>query len=119
METRAGPAASPAANTAASHAVGSPARIETGPRPFAHLDTQLAPLYRRVMGVFTIAKQRFVVHLRPEDVTEALNADPLPEPVAPEQVNEALRSLRIWGNLRADPDTSRVTTVEDFYRARY
>ena len=46
-------------------------------------------------------------------------ADPLAEPVTTEQVNEALRSLQIWGNLRADPDTSRVTTVEDFYRARY
>jgi uncharacterized protein (TIGR02677 family) len=71
------------------------------------------------MGVFTAAKQRFVVHLRPEDVTEALRADPLGEPVTADQVAEALRSLEGWGNLRADPDTSRVTTVEDFYRARY
>jgi uncharacterized protein (TIGR02677 family) len=119
METRTGPAASPAADTAASPAAGWPIRIATGPRPFAHLDTQLAPLYRRVMGVFTAAKQRFVVHLRPEDVSEAICADPVGEPVAAEQVNEALRSLQSWGNLRADPDTSRVTTVEDFYRARY
>jgi uncharacterized protein (TIGR02677 family) len=96
-----------------------PARTVSGPRPFAHLDTQLAPLYRRVMGVFTAAKQRFVVHLRPDDVIEVLRADPLAEPVTTEQVTEALRSLQIWGNLRADPDTSRVTTVEDFYRARY
>jgi uncharacterized protein (TIGR02677 family) len=71
------------------------------------------------MGVFTAAKQRFVVHLRPEDVTEALRADPLGEPVTADQVAEALRKLEGWGNLRADPDTSRVTTVEDFYRARY
>jgi uncharacterized protein (TIGR02677 family) len=91
----------------------------SGPHPFAHLDAQLALLYRRVMGVFTAAKQRFVVHLRPEDVTEALRADPLGEPVTADQVAEALRSLEGWGNLRADPDTSRVTTVEDFYRARY
>jgi len=96
-----------------------PARTVSGPRPFAHLDTQLAPLYRRVMGVFTAAKQRFVVHLRPDDAIEALRADSLADPVTTEQVNEALRSLQIWGNLRADPDTSRVTTVEDFYRARY
>jgi uncharacterized protein (TIGR02677 family) len=36
-----------------------------------------------------------------------------------ETVAEALAQLREWGNLRADPDTSRVTTVEDFHRARY
>ena len=34
-------------------------------------------------------------------------------------MEDALRSLESWGNLRADPDTGRVTTVEDFYRARY
>ncbi len=88
-------------------------------RPFAHLDVPLAALYRRVMAVFIAAKQRFVVHLRPEDVAEALRHDGSWEPVAQEQLDEALRSLQGWGNLRADPDTGRVTTVEDFYRARY
>ena len=71
------------------------------------------------MGVFTTAKQRFVVHLRPEDVAEALRRDTNAVLISQEQVEESLRSLQLWGNLRADPDTSRVTTVEDFYRARY
>jgi hypothetical protein len=35
------------------------------------------------------------------------------------EVTAALRQLVEWGNLRADPDTSRVTTVEDFHRARF
>lgn len=87
-------------------------------RPFAHLDTSLAPLYRGVMTVFMNAKQRFVVHLRPEDVSEALRRDAVAH-TSQEQVEDALRSLEGWGNLRADPDTGRVTTVEDFYRARY
>jgi uncharacterized protein (TIGR02677 family) len=90
-----------------------------GARPFAHLDVPLTPLYRRVMAVFMAAKQRYVVHLRPEDVAEALRRDGHWESLSPEQVDEALRSLEGWGNLRADPDTGRVTTVEDFYRARY
>lgn len=85
---------------------------------FTHLDTPLAPLYRRVMNVFTANKRRFVVHLRPEDVAEALRADGS-APVGQDQVDKALSSLKDWGNLRADPDTGRVTTVEDFYRARY
>ena len=90
-----------------------------GARPFAHLDVPLAAVYRRVMAVFMAAKQRYVVHLRPEDVAEALRRDGHWEQLSPEQVGEALDSLEGWGNLRADPDTGRVTTVEDFYRARY
>lgn len=92
------------------------------PRPFAHLDVPLAALYRRVMGVFTANKQRFVVHLRPEDVAEALRRDGGSHdgsPVTQDAVDDALNQLTAWGNLRADPDTTRVTTVEDFYRARY
>src|SRR6266545_1442637 len=91
---------------------------EQQPRPFAHVDAPLAALYRRVMGVFTDNKRRFVVHLRPEDVAEALRRDG-GSAVAQEQVDGALKSLEEWGNLRADPDTSRVTSVEDFYRARF
>ncbi|KWX09799.1 hypothetical protein TR74_07440, partial [Carbonactinospora thermoautotrophica] len=87
-------------------------------RPFAHLDSPLTPLYRRVMRVFVEHKRRFVVHLRPEDVAEALRRDG-GAPVSQEAVDKALASLEGWGNLRADPDTSRVTTVEDFYRTRY
>ncbi|MBC6466732.1 TIGR02677 family protein [Actinomadura alba] len=87
-------------------------------RPFAHVDAPNAELYRRVMNVFTASKRRFVVHLRPEDVIGALRGDGGPA-VTQEQAEDALKSLEGWGNLRADPDTSRVTTVEDFYRARF
>jgi uncharacterized protein (TIGR02677 family) len=75
-------------------------------------------MYRRVMAVFRVSKQRFVVHLRPEDVTEGLRSDG-GAPASQEDVQEALVKLAEWGNLRATPDTSRVTTVEDFYRTRY
>lgn len=87
-------------------------------QPFAHVDAPLAPLYRRVMRVFDSSKRRFVVHLRPEDVVDALAADG-GQRVALDAVQNALDSLHEWGNLRADPDASRVTSVEDFYRARY
>ncbi|MEU9083744.1 DUF2397 family protein [Streptomyces sp. NPDC048357] len=42
-----------------------------GYSPFAHLTVQNTALYRQVMGVFVIAKERFAVHLRPEDVHAA------------------------------------------------
>lgn len=85
--------------------------------PFAHLTVQNTALYRQVMRVFVLAKERFAVHLRPEDVHAALPVEV--RPADAEAVAKALDSLVSWGNLRADPDTSRVTAVEDFYRKRF
>ena len=86
-------------------------------RPFAYLTTQNAELYRRVMLTFVAAKRRFVVHLRNDDVLDELSGGP--SSVDPKSVADALAQLVEWGNLRADPDTSRVTSVEDFHRARF
>jgi len=85
--------------------------------PFAHLAAPNAALYRRVMRVFLSAKERFAVHLRPEDVHAGL--EPEHRPADQDTVAKALDSLVGWGNLRADPDTARVTAVEDFYRKRF
>jgi uncharacterized protein (TIGR02677 family) len=85
--------------------------------PFAHLTAPHVDLYRAVMRVFLVAKERFAVHLRPDDVHAAL--PPGLRPAEPEAVVAALDSLTKWGNLRADPDTARVTAVEDFYRKRF
>lgn len=84
------------------------------PQPFAYLGTPNSQLYATVLSVFASAKQRFTVHLRPEDVL----ADwPGRAPEA-EALVQALDKLVDWGNLRSDADTGRVTTVEDFNRAR-
>ncbi|GGJ68270.1 TIGR02677 family protein [Streptomyces brasiliensis] len=88
-----------------------------GYTPFAHLTVPNAPLYRQVMITFLAAKERFAVHLRPEDVHAALPSEHRPADL--DTVVKALDSLVEWGNLRADPDTSRVTAVEDFYRKRF
>lgn len=85
-------------------------------QPFAHLTTENCALYRQMMGAFVRAKQEFSVHLRPEDVHLGLAAEERPSLDA---VATALERLARWGNLRADPDTSRVTALEDFYRARH
>ncbi|GAB3132260.1 TIGR02677 family protein [Microbispora hainanensis] len=84
----------------------------TRAQPFAHLSTPNAALYRAVLSAFAHAKDRFIVHLRPEDVAAELGQES-DEPLA-----QALNKLVEWGNLRADADTSRVTTVEDFHRRR-
>lgn len=71
------------------------------------------------MAEFVAAKRRFVVHLRIEDLHEALIRAQPDGHVQTDTVADALAQLVEWGNLRADPDTSRVTTVEDFHRARF
>jgi uncharacterized protein (TIGR02677 family) len=88
-------------------------------KPFAHLATPNVALYRLVMGEFVAAKRRFVVHLRTEDIHEAIVRAEPSEHVPVDALADALAQLVEWGNLRADPDTSRVTTVEDFHRARF
>ncbi|MEV1091963.1 TIGR02677 family protein [Streptomyces microflavus] len=85
--------------------------------PFAHLTVPNTPLYRHMMRAFLTAKERFAVHLRPEDVHTALPTDA--RPAEPDAVVGALDRLVGWGNLRANPDTGRVTAVEDFYRKRF
>jgi uncharacterized protein (TIGR02677 family) len=82
--------------------------------PFTYLTVGKSELYRQVMLAFVAAKRRFAVHLRPEDVQGALGPS-----VDLDEVTVALVALEGWGNLRSDPDTSRVTTVEDFHRARF
>ncbi|MES0836638.1 TIGR02677 family protein [Nocardiopsis tropica] len=84
---------------------------------FAHLNAPNAGLYRAVMAVFVRAKEQFRVHLRPEEVHTGL-PETLRPPTA-DPVADALAKLALWGNLRQDPDTERVTAVEDFYRRRH
>jgi uncharacterized protein (TIGR02677 family) len=81
-------------------------------QPFTHLSVPHADQYRRLLRTFARAKERFIVHLRPEDVAAELRTE------ADDQLTEALDQLVKWGNLRADVDTSRVTSVEDFHRKR-
>jgi uncharacterized protein DUF2397 len=80
------------------------------PLPFAHVHAPKAALYRHIMRTFVDAKRRFLVHLRPEDIVDAIQGG---------SADSALTALVEWGNLRAYPDTSRVTSVEEFDRARH
>lgn len=104
----------------------SPTVLESAPEeapgtygPFAYLSTPNAPLYRRVMRALMADKERFAVHVRPDQVLAALGADG-GEGVTAEAVVEALERLAqpTWGNVLAFPDASRVTALEDFYRRR-
>ena len=92
---------------------------------FSHLNAQNSEAYRRVLGAFVTAKERFQVHLRPDDVLSQLRRNAAADAADPgdaltiEAVTAALDSLVDWGNLLASPDTGRVVHVEDFYRKRH
>lgn len=84
---------------------------------FRHVSADKAAQYRAIMEAFSAAKRQFRLHLRPDEVrAEAHWPGPAP---AVEDVQQALAQLVEWGNLRSQPDTARVTTLEDFYRARF
>jgi hypothetical protein len=44
-------------------------------QPFTHLGVPNAEQYRRLLLIFARAKQRFIVHLRPEDIAAELRVD--------------------------------------------
>lgn len=83
---------------------------------FRHVSSEKAALYRAVLDCFAAAKRAFRLHLRPDDLLrEARWPGPAP---TPEELNAALDQLVAWGNLQAQADMARVSTLEDFYRRR-
>jgi uncharacterized protein (TIGR02677 family) len=84
---------------------------------FRHVSAEKAELYRAILDAFARAKRQYRLQLRPDEVlAEARWKGTRP---APEEVNAALVQLRDWGNLESHPDTSRVSSLSDFYRARF
>ncbi|MBV9114553.1 MAG: TIGR02677 family protein [Hyphomicrobiales bacterium] len=84
---------------------------------FRHVSADRATLYRSIMDVFASAHRQYRLQLRPDEV---LNEGRWPE-ARPriEEINTALVQLAAWGNLEAQPDTARVSSLSDFYRARF
>jgi len=84
---------------------------------FRHVSAEKALFYRCIMDVFAAAKRQYRLQLRPDEVlAEARWPEGLPRI---EDVNAALAQLAAWGNLESQPDTARVASLSDFYRARF
>src|SRR5688500_3912744 len=79
---------------------------------FSHVTADKAEVYRAIMGAFATAKRQFRLHLRPDEVLAEAAWSGLAPP--PEAVQAALDQLTTWGNLQAQIDTSRVSTLEEF-----
>ena len=84
---------------------------------FRHVSAEKAELYRAVLDVFARAKRQYRLQLRPDEVLAEAHWKGAPP--TPDEVNAALVQLRDWGNLESHPDTSRVSSLSDFYRARF
>lgn len=84
---------------------------------FRHLSAEKSAFYRSIMDVFAAAKRQYRLQLRPDEVLAEAN---WPEG-APriDELNAALAQLTEWGNLESQPDTARVSSLSDFYRARF
>jgi uncharacterized protein (TIGR02677 family) len=83
---------------------------------FSHVTAEKAAAYRAVMEVFSAAKRQFRLHLRPDEVHTELSA--AATYMSLEALHAALDQLTVWGNLESQADTSRVSTIEEFYRRR-
>lgn len=84
---------------------------------FRHVSAEKAALYRSVMETFASAKRQFRLHLRPDEVLA--EGDWGTQVPRIEEVQAALTQLAEWGNLESQPDTARVASLSDFYRARF
>lgn len=86
---------------------------------FRHVSAEKAALYRCVMDCFAAAKRQFRLHLRPDEVLEDGDWSTLVSSATPrmEEIQAALAQLAEWGNLESQPDTARVASISDFYRA--
>lgn len=85
---------------------------------FRHVSADRHVLYRAIMDVFAAAKRQFRLHLRPDEVLRELQCAEHERPDL-DAVQQSLSQLCEWGNLHTQPDTSRVSSLEDFYRARF
>ncbi len=84
---------------------------------FRHVTADKAVFYRAIMAVFAAAKRQYRLQLRPDEVLA--EADWGGAPPAQEEVAAALAQLAAWGNLESHPDMARVSTLSDYYRARF
>ncbi|CAN5905854.1 hypothetical protein BH23ACT10_BH23ACT10_19780 [soil metagenome] len=90
-------------------------RIQLG--VFAYLTADKVLRYRAVSQVMLRAKEQFRLHLRPAEIAELLTDDGVEADT--DEVTVLLTQLTDWGNVRTDPDTADVTSVEEFYRPRH
>lgn len=83
---------------------------------FRHVSADKAALYRAVLNAFAAARRQYRLQLRPDEVLA--EGEWVSQTPSADELGAALAQLVAWGNLEAQPDISRVTSLADYYRAR-
>lgn len=91
--------------------------LEVSADLFRHVSVEKAGLYRCIMDAFATAKRQYRLQLRPDEVLAEARWPGAPPRI--EELTAALVQLAAWGNLESQPDTARVSSLADFYRARF
>lgn len=90
------------------------------PKVFAHINSEQHELYRAILSCFVASKERFQLHLRPEELWQELRLQKREFPhTDPTQLQSSLNQLVTWGNLLSTLDAGEVKTVEDFHKKRF
>lgn len=87
-------------------------------QPLAYIAAENAPFYRAIMRVFMESRERFVFHLRPQEIVDSIRTAGLLE-AALAEVEPALARLCEWGNLQTRPDSRVAGSVEEFFNPRH
>jgi uncharacterized protein (TIGR02677 family) len=83
---------------------------------FAYLTVEKSELYRAIIDVFAAAKSEFALHLRPAQVRSGLSQAGFEFELS--DIESALQSLEVWGNLQSYQDNADVASLADYYRKR-
>jgi uncharacterized protein (TIGR02677 family) len=70
------------------------------------------------MRAFMESNERFLIHLRPQDVLKAVRLSGVREALAQAEIDSALMQLSEWGNLQWIPDPTEMRTPGDFHKQR-
>src|SRR6266496_5109989 len=85
-----------------------------------YVTAENAPNYRAIVQVFSEARERYEIELRPSDVRERLARSGLHHDLpADADLDRHLDQLVAWGKLQRSHDTANVARVADFYLRRF
>ncbi|KAF0824189.1 TIGR02677 family protein [Cytobacillus firmus] len=85
----------------------------------AYLSTEKSDKYRAILRFFYIQHERLKEFLSPEEILSHLKVSAYFSEYEMEELNNDLSSLVRWGNLRAQQESGKVKTVEEFKKRRF
>lgn len=85
----------------------------------AYLTADKSDKYRAILRFFYIQHERLREFLLPEEIHAHMKQSPFFESYDIDELHSDLASLVKWGNLRAQQESGKVKTIEDFKKKRF